>query len=217
MIKAVIFDMDGVMIDSEPFWQETEREVFAQLGLQLSQSDLESTMGMRIDAVVQHWFVKSPWNKEATPLKSIENQIIKGVSQRIKSHGKPLAGLFQALKLIEQQGLLIGLATSSDQPIIDAVLDSFGIKDRFLACISARQEKAGKPAPDVYITTARKLGVPPHECLAIEDSATGLRSAMAAGMKTIAIPGPEYPDDLIFSKAEFRLSSLEELSTSMLD
>lgn len=215
MIRAVIFDMDGVMIDSEPFWQETEKAVFAEIGIKLQQVELESTMGMRIDAVVAYWLKKRPWDTTAFPPKSVENRIIHGVSKRVRELGKPLPGLFTALELIESCGLPIGLATSSDQRIIDAVLECFNIRERFKICVSARNEISGKPAPDVYLTAAKLLQVPSQNCLAIEDSANGLRAAIRAGMRSIAIPRPEYPDDEIFEQADYRLTSLDELKPEM--
>lgn len=204
--------MDGVMIDSEPFWQETEHRVFANLGIELSKSPMEQTMGMRIDQVVEYWFERFPWDERVMSKPEVEAAILDGVKDLVESKGKALPGLEHSLNLIEKFNLKLGLATSSDEMLIDAVLGRFGIADRFEVTVSARHEKEGKPNPAVYLTAARKLGVAPSDCLAIEDSATGLEAALNAGMKTIVIPRPEYPEDKRFEKADHRLSSLEQLS-----
>ncbi len=216
MIKAVIFDMDGVMIDSEPFWQRSEKRVFGEIGVDLSTEQMEQTKGMRIDEVVRYWHNRFPWDAKQYPLEEREKLIVQGVVELVLEEGEALAGLHEALDLIKSKDLKIGLATSSDTPLIEAVCKSLNIQDYFDVQVSARVVKNGKPAPDVYLLTAEKLGVNPQECLAIEDSANGLLSALRADMRTVVIPRPEYPESEVFKKADYRLAGLDQFSAELL-
>ena len=183
MLTAVIFDMDGVLIDSEPFWQRAQMAVFSELGHFHTEEDCNSTIGVRIDQLVAHWYRLRPWSGPTQ--EEVVQRILDQVIALILQEGQAKAGVLEALDLIEAQGLKIGLATSSPFTMVEAVLGKLGIRDRFMAVHSAEVERFGKPHPDVYIHAAEKLGVEPVHCLAIEDSFTGLHEgADRAG------PGP---------------------------
>ncbi|PJG58383.1 hexitol phosphatase HxpB [Aeromonas cavernicola] len=214
MLTAVIFDMDGVLIDSEPFWQRAQMAVFAALGQPLSQADCESTIGVRIDQLVAHWYRQRPWHGP-TPAEVVQ-QILDQVVALILSEGQAKAGVLETLALIEGRGLKIGLATSSPFAMVEAVLGKLGIRERFLAVHSAEVERFGKPHPDVYIHAAEKLGVLPVECLAIEDSFTGLLAAKAASMQALIVPDPALVGDPRLAIADHQLRSLTELDAAML-
>ena len=210
MIKAVIFDMDGLLIDSEPLWQESEIEVFGKVGLRLDHSMCLETMGMRVDSVVDYWHERHPW--ENVSKKEIETGIIDEVVERILQKATPKEGVASAISFMQGKGLRIALASSSSYRIIRAVLDKFDLKERFELIHSAEEEEYGKPHPAVYLTTARKLQMRPQECLAIEDSFNGVVAAKDAGMRCIAVPDAFTHTDPRFELADIRLNSLSEIN-----
>jgi mannitol-1-/sugar-/sorbitol-6-/2-deoxyglucose-6-phosphatase len=210
MIKAVIFDMDGLLIDSEPLWQESEIEVFGKVGLRLDHTMCLETMGMRVDAVVNYWHERHPW--ENVSKKEIEAGIIDEVIERILLKATPKEGVASAVSFVEGKGARVALASSSSYRIIRAVLDKFDLQDKFELIHSAEEEEHGKPHPAVYLTTARKLQVRPQECLAIEDSFNGVLAAKEAGMRCIAVPDSFTRTDPRFELADIRLNSLSEIN-----
>lgn len=214
MLAAVIFDMDGVLIDSEPFWQRAQMAVFSELGHFHTEEDCNSTIGVRIDQLVAHWYRIRPWSGPSQ--EEVVQRILDQVIALILQEGQPKAGVLEALALMEARGLKIGLATSSPFAMVDAVLGKLGIRDRFLAVHSAEVERFGKPHPDVYIHAAEKLGVLPVQCLAIEDSFTGLLAAKAASMQALIVPDPALVGDPRLAIADHQLSSLAELDADML-
>lgn len=215
MLTAVIFDMDGVLIDSEPFWQRAQMAVFSELGHFHTEEDCNSTIGVRIDQLVAHWYRIRPWSGPTQ--EQVVQRILDQVIALILREGQPKEGVLEALALMEARGLKIGLATSSPFAMVEAVLGKLGIKDRFLAVHSAEVERFGKPHPDVYIHAAEKLGVEPVHCLAIEDSFTGLLAAKAASMKALIVPDPALVGDPRLAIADHHLGSLAELDGAMLD
>ncbi len=210
MIKAVIFDMDGVLIDSEPFWQESEIDAFERVGLRLTQEMCLATMGLRIDEVVAYWHRRHPWADYRPG--EMEARIIDGVVERILTRGEAKEGVEPALAFFRERELKIALASSSAYRLIRAVLDRFQLAAEFDCVHSAEEEEYGKPHPGVYLTTARKLGVSPVECLAIEDSFNGVLAAKAARMKCVAIPDATMRHDPRFVIADVILGSLAEVN-----
>ncbi|MBT1444013.1 hexitol phosphatase HxpB [Shewanella sp. JM162201] len=185
-IDAVIFDMDGILIDSEPVWQLAEYEVLAGLGLPIKPEDIHETVGLRIDQVVDYWYRRHPWDNYDNA--AVAGRIVDTVVAHILAEGVPMKGVVEALEFCRAKGLKIGLATSSSWAIIDAVLDKLGIRDYFEAMESAEHLAFGKPHPEVYLNCAAKLGIAARHCLAVEDSFNGLIAARAATMQTLAIP-----------------------------
>jgi len=212
--RAVIFDMDGVIVDTEPLWRQAEREVFAEVGLELTEADCERTMGMRTDEVVAWWYEASPWPGPSP--REVEAKITSRMEALIAERAEPMPGLAHALYLVTSTGLRLGLATSSCPALIDAVLTKLDLRDAFSAICSAEAEPLGKPHPGVFLTAARRLGVEPAECIVIEDSPIGVQAARAAGMHVIAVPPAHLFDDPVFDKAHAKLSSLEELTAGLL-
>jgi mannitol-1-/sugar-/sorbitol-6-/2-deoxyglucose-6-phosphatase len=205
-IEAVIFDMDGVLIDSEPLWKIAEENVFQSIGIPLTKQDFERTVGLRIDEVVHYWLNHFPDN-QANP-EEVTQRIIHEVAHLIRLHGKPLEGCLEILNYLHQKQVPLAIGTSSYHQVIHAVLESLGIANYFTVIHSAEDEPYGKPHPGVYLTCAQKLGVAPTNCLVIEDSANGLLSAKAARMHTIVVPEKSHAPHPYFVLADESCSSL---------
>lgn len=183
---AVIYDMDGVLIDSEPVWKIAMEEVFSDVGCNLTRKDFEKTVGLRLDEVINYWYNENPW-KNATP-EQVLDRIVQKMVAYLSADGKPLTGVMESLSFFKSRGLKIGLATSSYLVLIDTVLDTLNIRSYFDVTHSAELEKNGKPHPAVYLTAAEKLNVNPLRCLVIEDSINGVVSGKAARMFVVCIP-----------------------------
>lgn len=184
-MNTIIFDMDGVIIDSEALWKRAEKKVFSSVGVKLSDDLCKITETMTTAEVTKFWFDRQPWKDKS--LYEIENSVIECVAHLIKEEGKPIAGIENFIKKLKAQGYKIGLATNSPAVLIPAVLKKLNLEKYFDATSSAEHEAAGKPNPSVYLTVAKKLNSKPEHCVAVEDSFTGLMAAKNAGMTTIII------------------------------
>jgi HAD superfamily hydrolase (TIGR01509 family) len=214
-VHAAIFDMDGLLIDSEPLWRRAEKQVFGTVGMTLTEAMCEETMGLRTDAVIQHWQQRFPWSGKRP--ETVEQELVATVHHHlITTHGEALAGVYETLTLFREARIPLGLASSSASCLIETTVEKLGIRDYFYALCSATDEVHGKPDPAVYLTTAKRLGVPPTECVAFEDSFSGLCSAQAAGMIVVAVPAAAHHDDPRFDCADIKLRSLTEFSLELL-
>jgi HAD superfamily hydrolase (TIGR01509 family) len=205
-IEAVVFDMDGVLVDSEPIWRAVEREVFAGVGIEVTEEDLLETMGVRVADVVDRWHRRHPWDQPSR--EEIVETIVDRVARGIEGEGVLNEGTMRALDYVEGLGLRLALASGSPMRLIRAVLRLDGLADRFEVVLTAEDEERGKPDPAVYLSSARALGVASERCLAVEDSVNGVRSAKAAGMVCVAIPVSGVTDG--FEGADLVLGSIEE-------
>jgi mannitol-1-/sugar-/sorbitol-6-/2-deoxyglucose-6-phosphatase len=182
---AVIFDMDGVIIDSEPFWREAQISTLAEYGATATIEDcIQHTMGKRIDVLAQTWVDLHHLDVDG---KTLEAQIVNKLTTLIEQDGKALPGVFELLSTLKAKGYRIGLATSSTNALITTVLGKLDIRDFFVKVCSADDEQYGKPHPAVYLKAAHSLGVSPQDCIVIEDSATGMIAAKAASMTTFLV------------------------------
>ena len=212
-ISAVVLDMDGLLIDTEPAWRAAETAVFGELGLRLSEDDMLSTMGQRSVEMVAHWRRVRPWPGAETGEPSdtaIADRVIDRMVAHVRARGEPMEGVDRAVALLRGLGLGLAIASSSSHRLIDAVCDRLGLEWIEIRC-SADDELRGKPAGDVYLTAARRLGLSPAACLAIEDSPNGVLAARAAGMRCIAVPDPHLSGDTRYREAQLVLRSLDEL------
>lgn len=185
-LDAILFDMDGLLIDSEPLWQQAEIEVFQTVGLTLTRELCQRTTGLRIDQVVAYWYQQQPWQGHSQD--RVAERIVERVIELILEHGKPMAGVDRAIAQAQNLNVPLALATSSAYGIIEAVLKTLGLTSVFQQIYSATEERYGKPHPGVFLTTADRLGVDPVNCLVLEDSFNGVLAAKAARMHCIAVP-----------------------------
>lgn len=210
-IKAAIFDMDGLLIDSEPLWLQAELDIFTNLGLDTSsRNSLPDTLGLRIDLVVKLWFQTMPWQGPSQA--EVCNRIIARAIELVEETRPVLPGVEYALDLCRQQELKIGLASASPLHMQERVLDMLGVRDQFDCLVSAEYLPHSKPHPEVYLNAATALGIDPLQCVTLEDSVNGMIATKAARMRSIVIPSPEYRADPRWVLSDIKLESLEQLS-----
>ncbi len=214
MIAAVIFDMDGLLIDSEPFWHKAHINVVKNYGYTLNGDDVRKMAGHKTVEIAQHWIDKFEIKLEAQIL---SDEIVDQVITMVKIDGRALPGVPEALELFASHDIPMAIASSATPDVIDAVMERLQLHNYILFSHSAVHERLGKPHPGVFLTTAKKLGVNPVDCLVLEDALSGIRAAKAAGMKCIAIPEhanrhkPEFKDE-----ADLVLPSLTDLNWNTL-
>ncbi|MBC8953710.1 hexitol phosphatase HxpB [Xenorhabdus sp. PB62.4] len=210
-IDAAIFDMDGLLIDSEPYWEQGEKSVFSALGLDLTLAEkLPDTLGLRIDKVVELWYQASPW--QGPSKREVEQRIINDVVQSVKENRPLLPGVEHALSLCRERGLKIGLASASPHEMLEQVLELFNLRHYFDVVVSAANLPHSKPHPEVYLQAASQLGVEPIHCVTLEDSFNGMIATKAARMRSIVVPATHHFDDHRWSLADIKLNSLAQLT-----
>jgi HAD superfamily hydrolase (TIGR01509 family) len=188
-LEAVVFDLDGVLIDSEQLWDEVRREVARDLGGRWTDEATAAMQGMS----TPEWsrYLVEQVGVRGTP-EDVAAEVIRRMADRYRRGLPLLPGAVEAVRTLSEHWPL-GVASSSPPGLIRTVLDAAGVADRFVAVVSSEEVSRGKPAPDVYLAAAAKLGVPPGRCVAVEDSANGLRAAKAALMTVVAVPNPHFP------------------------
>ena len=189
MIEAVVFDLDGVLVDSEPVWEQVRRQVVAEHGGHWAPDAQQRLMGMSTG----EWARYLGQDLGAgLPPETIAALVIDQMKARYAEHVPFLPGAIGAVRRLAARWPL-GLASSSPPVLIDTILDGAGLRECFAVAMSTEEVAHGKPAPDIYLAVTGRLGRPPQRCAAVEDSANGLRSAAAAGLQVIAVPQPKYP------------------------
>ena len=207
-LDAVILDMDGLMIDSEPFWRQAEIEEFRKVGLHLSEEMCIQTTGIRIDEVCQYWYDKTPW-RGPSPLE-LSISIRQRVEELVSEKGKELPGVKNTINKVRQLALPLALCSSSPMSLIKTVLKKLDLEGAFDILCSAEFEEYGKPHPAVYLQVLKKLGTKAENSITFEDTIAGVISAKAAKMKVVAVPQKEHENDPRFILADFKLKSLNE-------
>ncbi len=207
-MPAAIFDMDGLLIDSEPHWRDAEVNVFGALGVPLTHDMCMQTMGMRIDEVVAYWYQRYPW--PGPDRLQVRERVLGAVAVRLRSVAEALPGAVLLVQRLVARGVPVAVASSSPRALIDAGLERVGLTSEFSVRCSAMDEARGKPDPGVFLSAARGLGVVPSDCVVFEDSVAGVAGARAAGMRVVAVPAPAQQDHPGFVDADLRLTSLAQ-------
>lgn len=214
MIEAVVFDMDGVLIDSEPVWEEVRREFVARRGGRWLPDTQDRLMGMSTGEWSRYM---SADLDVGMPPDAVAEAIIAAMAGRYAAHLPLMPGAVEAVMALAERWPL-AVASSAPQSLIEVVLDASGMRPSFKVALSSERVARGKPAPDIYLAVVDRLGVPPGKCAAVEDSSNGLRSAAAAGLAVIAVPHPKYPPapDAL-AAARVVLPGLPELSADVVE
>jgi HAD superfamily hydrolase (TIGR01509 family) len=214
MIKGAIFDMDGLLIDSEPLWDRALYPVLDELNVKLNEEDRHHTLGQGVPASVEYWYHQYPWQGKSR--EDVVAEIIDGFLTLVKKEGVLKPGVHQTIEICRKAGLSLAIASSSPMEVIDAVVDKLAIRDLFDEIYSGQSEAYTKPHPGVFITVAGLLDVSPLQCVVFEDAPSGVLAAKAARMKCIAVPEPEVKSHKFIRAADIVLDSLEEFDQAML-
>ncbi|MEN1728330.1 MAG: hexitol phosphatase HxpB [Pseudomonadota bacterium] len=206
--KAAIFDMDGLLIDSEPLWQDAEIDCFQAIGVPVTRELCRATAGFRIDEVIARWHRQFGWS-DPSP-ETMVDRVLKRVTQLINERGLALPGVLSLMERLKVSGLPIAIASSSPPALIDAVVERLSLEPYLKLTHSGVLEARGKPDPAVFLTTARKLGVDPADCLVFEDAPAGVLAAARAGMYVVAVPSVFEADDPGFELADQILERLDQ-------
>ena len=211
--KAIIFDMDGVLIDSEPFWGQASMEVMQSVGIPYTRDDVMRYQGVRIGDIVSRVWDENPvsYSKE-----EIENMVCERVSELVLESGRVLPGIDNVIQKAAKWGLKIGLATSTPRRVAVNFIKRVGIGDNIDVMCTGEEVAYGKPHPEIYILCAERLGVEPWECIVFEDSVNGVVAAKAARMHTVAVPAAESRGDKRYGIADVMLDSLSSFTDDMI-
>jgi HAD superfamily hydrolase (TIGR01509 family) len=208
-IAAVVFDLDGVLLDSEAAWVGVKKEFTEETGGHWKEEAQWDMLGM--SSIEWSRYMHDELGVPLPP-EQISSEVADRLAQQYRERLPLLPGAVEAVRSLARHWPL-GLATSSNRNVIDLVLEKAGLADAFAATVSSEEVERGKPAPDVYLQTARRLSVEPAECVAVEDSTNGIRSAHAAEMAVIAVPNRDFPPEPeALGLADLTLDSLEQLT-----
>lgn len=205
-IKGVIFDMDGLLIDSEPLWRKAICAIYNDLGYKMTEEMAASTTGMRSDEVAKHWL--NYFGDKTNTYKDVELNTLSLVQELIEKEGIMMPFVKETLDFFKDEQILIALASSSPLGIIQSVVEKLEIEKYFKVMCSAEFEEYGKPHPAVFISTANYLRVEPTDCIVFEDSIQGVIAAKAAKMKCIAVPSMQDYDNPKYSIADMKIKNL---------
>jgi HAD superfamily hydrolase (TIGR01509 family) len=209
-LEAALFDLDGLLVDSEPLWHEAEISVLGSYGVPLTVEMCRETKGRYVSEAVQHWHDRYPWDPPDFP--KVISEILDALDELVSTRLELKAGVQHALSECTKRGLRLAVASSSPLRIIVAALERFDLDGIFEAACSAEHEAAGKPDPAVFLTAAQLLGAAPGACVVFEDSVAGIRAAKSAGMLCVAVPEVRSArDEAGLGVADVVLGSLEEL------
>jgi sugar-phosphatase len=226
-IGAAIFDMDGLLVDSEPIWHEVEIDVFGRHGVPLTVERCLETKGMFLGDAVEHWYARYPWTGASR--QAVAAAIVEAMAKRLDGAVELKPGASHALDFCARRGARLAVASSSPRRLIDAVVRRFGLAERFAVVHSGEDEVMGKPDPAIFLTTSRLLDVAPDACVVFEDSAAGVLAAKGAGMACVAVPERDHSDgsgagadsraalDAALRRADVVLGSLLELDDAVWD
>jgi HAD superfamily hydrolase (TIGR01509 family) len=214
VIDAVVFDLDGIIVDSEHVWDDARQALAEERGGRWHEQASRDMMGM--SSIEWSRYMRDVVGLREEP-EEISAEVVRRLEDRYRRELPLIPGAEQAVESLAARWPL-ALASSSNRELIDLVLESSGLGRYFTASVSSEEVARGKPAPDVFLEAARRLGVEPTHCAAVEDSENGILAAKAAGMRTIAIPNPHYPphEDAL-AAADVVLASIEELTPAAVE
>ena len=217
-LSTVIFDMDGLLIDSEPLWKEAAQEIFAEYGIILSDSQYATTTGLRTKEFVEWWLSRHQITQ--TEYDNAEAKILAAVMDKVDKRGLVMPGVDHIFEFFNDLNFKIGIASSSSLPLIHLVVNKLGIGKYLHAIASAGDLPYGKPHPQVYLNCAQTLETVPTRCICFEDSFNGMIAVKAARMRCVIVPGPEHYKEERWAAADLKLSSLQnfnQLHLNLLD
>jgi len=212
MIKAVIFDMDGLMVDTEPLYSEAMTQIAKKRGKCFTLDIKRKVMGrLPVESLT---IFKEQLGLKESPIELLEERE-KIYGMLLAQNVKPMPGLFRVLELISKMGLRKAIASSSQRQWIDLIINKLGLLDQFEVIVSGQEVKHGKPKPDIYLLVAKKLNLNPEECVVLEDAISGVEAAKSAKMRCIAVPN-QFTQGVNFSNADWVANSLEDIDESFL-
>lgn len=209
-LNTVLYDMDGLLLDTEPLWGISMEKIVARHGIPITRAQFRETTGLRIEEVTQYWARKYAWT--GASVEAVAEEILEDIIASARREGRILPGVLSSLECFGRLGFKRGLASSSPTRMIHSLVDHFGLRSYFDVICSADKVRYGKPHPDVFLLAAEKLDSHPLECLVFEDSVNGMIAAKAARMKVVVVPDAQHREDPRFVLADRKIRTLEEVT-----
>lgn len=213
--EAVIFDMDGVLVDSEPFYVQVEQQMFARVGAKVSHDEHLNYQGTATDRMWEIVKEKHGLTETVKELVEMTNSIVTPYFQNLETI-EPMQGVTELIIKLSKNNIPLAVASSSFPDVIEIILQKTGLKKFFQVVVDSQMAGSSKPAPDIFLLTAKKLGVQPEKCLVVEDSTNGIKAAKTAGMFCIAFAGPgtEHQNQ---HQADWIISDYKKLNSAISD
>lgn len=208
MLEAVIFDLDGIIVDTEPFWKEAEMKVFKSVGIELNPELCSQTTGLDIQSTIQYWYERYPWKNKSKF--QLYKEILEEVQSCYEEKAELADGFLDVLQFFKETGITVAVASSTPLKMITVVLKRFHLFEFFKIIHSSENDAYGKPHPAVFMQTAKKLNIPSSRCLVFEDSLNGAIAAKSACMKVAVVPDSHNIKNTRFDFADLKLESLKD-------
>ena len=214
MLNTVIFDMDGLLIDSEPLWEEAGKETLSRFNVTLTPAQYHSSTGLGTSTWIDHWF--SHFNIDRAYAAEAATSIVQKAIEKIEAKAQPMPGVDHIIRFFKERKFKIGMASSSPMKLINIVAEKLQIDNFIMAKTSAEHLPFSKPHPQVFLNCAELLRAAPTECICFEDSFNGMIAAKAARMKCVVVPAYAHQQEARWSAADLKLSSLQNFNELLL-
>ena len=211
-MQAVIFDMDGLLIDSEPFWKQAEKRVFSAIGVEITDALSAKTMGMTTREATKFWLQHAGLSLSQHLMEQVENDVIDEVALLTATQGQALPGVHNLLEQLRQHDLKIGLATNAPVRLVPVVMERLDITAFFDAYVADDDVAEGKPHPAIYQLALKRINAQANHTIAFEDSVTGMTAAMGASIRTVVVPSHANYHLPHYDAAALKLDSLNGLT-----